>query len=170
MFDVTADVTVTVRLTIDGTETTTSFVASLVCATSGECEKSARDPESLEPAGCDGNGPKFLDNFVGNSETNPQEQQWYVPYKNYILTKLKLFKGRSDNVASGFEVTYSPDNKDITGWPEVTQLFGNEGLNEDAEEIEFSQEIKAIEYCIDVSTPNEYSHDLEGFRFTLYDD
>ena len=110
---------------------------------------------------------------MGNSDTNPQEQQWYVPYKNYILTKLKLFKGRTDNVASGFEVTYSPDNKDMTGWPEMTQLFGNKGENDfgtDTEEIEFSQEIKAIEYCIDKSTLNEYSHDLEGFRFTLYDD
>ena len=79
---------------------------------------------------------------------------------------------------SGFEVTFSPDSKDITGWPEVTQLFGNKDLDDTVESVEFNEfniggvtnEIKHIEYCIDkTNSPEPSMHsDFEGFRFTLF--
>ena len=76
---------------------------------------------------------------------------------------------------SGFEVTFSPDSKDITGWPEVTQLFGNKELVTTVESVEFNiggitNEIRYIEYCIDIRKHPENSvhTDLEGFRFTLF--
>ena len=75
---------------------------------------------------------------------------------------------------SGFEVTFSPDSKDITGWPEVTQLFGNKELVDTVESVEFNiggvtNEITQIEYCIDKKNrPEDNVHiDFEGFRFTL---
>ena len=106
------EVTVTVRLTINGAETTTSFVASLICESDG-CDKSIRNPATLEEVGCETNGyePEYLTNFEGVSYSNQEIHEWYVPYKNYILTKVRLWTGfGNNNVASGFEVTFSPDN------------------------------------------------------------
>ena len=89
------------------------------------------------------------------------------------MKKVELWKGSRDRVVSGFEVTFAPDNDSITGWPEVTQFFGNKGLNEDNESVTFVDgseivEITDIEFCFDnTNNPNAIGKDLEGFRFTL---
>ena len=128
------------------------FDATLVCGT--DCQASSRMPATLDPVDCDGNGPEYLTNFQGNSFSNPVTQEWYIPFKNYVLTKVELWKGADDRVVSGFELTFSPDNDGITGWPVVTQLFGNKDLEEDKASVEFTidgvvNEIKDIEFCID---------------------
>ena len=77
-------------------------------------------------------------------------------------------------MASGFEVTFSPDNDSITNWPpQLTYFFGNKDLEEDKASVEFTidgviNEIKDIDICID-PTNNGPGNDFEGFRFTLFD-
>ena len=133
-----------------------------------------KSPATLDPVDCNGNGPEYLTNFEGNSFGNPETQEWHIPYKNYILKKVELWKGSRDRVVSGFEVTFGPDNDSIMGWPEVTQFFGNKDLNEDNESVTFvdgSQinEIKDIEFCFDfINNPTAAGGDFEGFRFTLF--
>ena len=159
---------ISIAVDISGSTGSGTFEAKLECVADTFCDPSFRTPNNLGPV-----GPEYLDNFEGDCSGNAVTQEWYVPVKNYILTKVELFKGGGDTAVSGFEVTFAPDNDDLINWPEVKYLFGNKDLTENTESKEFTidgelQEIKDIEYCIDGLGSNGVDGDLEGFRFTLF--
>ena len=60
----------------------------------------------------------------GGVNDNPETFSWSVPYRYYMLTKVKMWK--SGGATSGFEVTYTaPEN--FVGWEPIVQMFGTEG-------------------------------------------
>ena len=67
---------------------------------------------------------------------NPEDDIWWVPYRYYRLTKIKMYKNSANT--SGFEVTYEPpDTDEFVNWPTETRLFGYDSETIEEEEIEF---------------------------------
>ena len=81
----------TATLTMNGADQTDTFDAALICTVSG-CDPTGRVPATLDAVDCDGNGPTYLNNYIGNSFSNPIVDDYYVRYTNYILTKVELWK------------------------------------------------------------------------------
>ena len=74
---------------------------------------------------------------VGTITTN----LWYVPYRNYRLTKIEMFKNGHNT--AGFTLTFSPPSS-YTGWPDETHTFGNTGETSQYQSITFDNEIVSI--------------------------
>ena len=83
-----------------------------------------------------------------------EEFEWTVEYKYYRLTKVRVWC--SGNVMSGFEVTFSPETKgraSLTGYNEITQMFGSTGLLEWTEpfkELSFTEDFDYIKVIKDI--------------------
>ena len=109
---------------------------------------------------------KLENYFTSTTGDNPEDDEWYVPIKNYILSKVEIYKEGS--LTSGFKVTYTPDNDDLVNWPDLTHLFGYTELQEDIESYDFVNldnekvEVKELEFCM--------RWGFKGLRFTLYDE
>ena len=116
--------TVTTSLVIAGAiYDTDSFDAELVCEPNTFCDPSFRVPSSLDPVDCDFDGALFLENYqTGVTGDNIEYDEWYVPIKNYILSKVVIYKKWANT--SGFEVTFTPDNDSLENWPDLTHVFG----------------------------------------------
>ena len=161
-----ASQTVTVTLTIDDAATSSdSFDAELVCDPNTACDPSFRVPSSLDPVDCDNDGALKLENFqTGVTGDNIEYDEWYVPIKNYILSKVVIYKQYA--VTSGFEVTYTPDNDSLENWPDLTHVFGYTELEEEKETFDIvnsdgeKAEVKELEFCM--------KYGFKGMRLTLY--
>ena len=170
--DVAESITFTVTLNVNGVGTSSDELdVELVCVT--DCEN-VRVPATLDSVDCNGDGPNYLENIVGNSGDNPVVDEWYPQYKQYILTKVEMWKSWVHT--TGFEMTFEPEFDDMENWPIVTHMFGNKELTEYQESVTFkdndgnNREIKELEICLDTKYINVLQADFEGFRFTMFDD
>ena len=116
----------------------------------------AKNPPSLPVT-----NPKELNMMFGYESGTIVDDIWFVPYTNYRLTKIEMWK----NIwhSSGFMVTFSPP-KAYDGWPEYTHMFGFDSLTDEYADLTFTEDITSIGVC--GLRKNELpSHDLEGFEF-----
>ena len=99
-----------------------------------------------------------------NSGNTITDDIWYVPYRDYTLTRVKLFK--DDDYATGFDATFSAPAS-YSGWPDYTHRFGTNAATDEQESRSFSEEITDVFLCVDQSNGN--SADFEGFKFRNVD-
>ena len=71
-------------------EETVDFQVSLSCPTDQICDFSGTfTPDTLAEVGCDGSDPQTLTGFSGLIGDNPETDDWYIEYGNYMLVKMK---------------------------------------------------------------------------------
>ena len=98
-----------------------------------DCTSTTTEPQDPEPQDIQtvpiNVGGLLGTEYVDRAGSFPtQDHEWYVPYKFYSLTKVRVW--RHSNVMSGFEVTFSPDPDFLKGYEDITHMFGSEGLTE----------------------------------------
>ena len=121
---------------------------------------------SLSPATLDATVKIELTMEEGQVHTDSQsEDEWYVPYQFYMLTKVKMWKNTQNT--SGFEVTFSPyPPEDFTDWPDEVHHFGRS--NDDMEEISLDSDLTLFQMCVDNTVLSDDS-DFEGLFFKEFD-
>ncbi len=76
----------------------------------------AQTPATLPPT-----NPTELTMVNGAEFLTIKDDAWIVPYENYKLTKVKMWKNAGNT--AGFEVTFSP-HPSLNGWPIETHVYG----------------------------------------------
>ena len=120
----------------------------------------ARSPSTLPPT-----MQVELTMLSGDEQGLIVDDIWYVPFKNYRLSKVKMWK--NVQYTSGFEVTFSPPST-YTDWPDLTHMFGFTDLIDEYSEITIASDIIKVSVCVDNSNLSTFS-DFEGIEFTETD-
>ena len=115
--------TITIEVDFYGTVTSGEIEVELYCETDTSCDSSWRSP-ALESVGCDNGSPTYLENHSSTSYSFPENHEWFIDYRNYILTRVQMWKNNA--MVSGFMLTYEPDRDGLERWPTVTHMFGND--------------------------------------------
>ena len=79
---------------------------------------------------------------------NPEQDDWFVPHKFYMLTKITMYKSSANT--DGFTLYYNVVPADaFEGWPELTHTFGGT-LTQSALQTEtFDYDLATINTCVD---------------------
>lgn len=86
----------------------------------GTCPTDSCTPETVEvPV------PQVLQSSISNYWKENRMITWYVPYSNYQMTRLTIWRQQVENlvIVTGFEVQFDPHDS-FSGWPSIVQLFG----------------------------------------------
>ena len=88
-------------------------------------------------------------NMIYGREDHPvTDDIWMVQHKFYRMTSLTMFIRSAGNLATAFEVTFSPDPILTSGWPDQIHMFGST-YGFPGTTITFSNEITHLAICVD---------------------
>ena len=107
--------------------------------------------------------PVELTMIYGLEDSPITDYTWYVDKKFYRLTSIKVFHDNLSSFSPGFEVTFSADPIETSGWPDIVQMFNSDYGFPFSTIATFAYDLIEVASCVDDST--SIDADFESFKF-----